>query len=172
MKITGHAAPFNSLSLDLGGFREKIRPGAFSRTIRDGHPIFAVHHHHYGNLLGSTQGRTLSLSEDDRGLYFEIELPDTSLGRDVHALVKRGDLASMSFSFLVNGARGERWYETDDDKIERELLDVDLLEISTVALPAYRASKVSARSAVSVDKQGKRNQMLKRQMQARLRAVG
>lgn len=171
MKLIGHAAVFNSRSVDLGGFREIIAPGAFARTISDGHPIFAVHHHNMADLLGSSRSRTLRLSEDDRGLYFELTLPDSSLGRDIHELVKRGDLASMSFSFYVNGAAGESWRETSSGEIERTLKDVILLEISTVAMPAYPASKVSARAAPSSNNQDTRARMLRRYMTARLQAA-
>lgn len=170
MKLIGHAAVFNSRSVDLGGFREIIAPGAFARTLRDGHPVFAVHHHSMADLLGSSRSGTLKLSEDSRGLHFELALPDSSLGRDIHTLVKRGDLASMSFSFFVNGAAGEQWRETSNGEIERTLLDVSLLEISTVALPAYPSSSVSARAATQSN-QTTRNGMLRRYMSSRLQAA-
>jgi HK97 family phage prohead protease len=171
VRLIGHAAVFNSLSTDLGGFRERIAPGAFARTLRDGHPIYAVHYHDFADLLGSTKSGTLKLSEDAHGLRFELSVPDTSLGRDVHTLVRRGDLVHMSFSFYVNGAAGERWEEMPDGSIERTLLDVTLLEVSTVALPAYPASSVSARAQMRAAAQSTRNRMAKRLMQARLKAV-
>ena len=145
MRLTGHAAVFNSLSHNMGDFVEVISPGAFSRTLRDKDPIFAVHHHNFAEILGSTRSQTLKLTEDSRGLYFELELPETSLGRDVHALVSRGDLAHMSFLFQVNGSAGESWRELPSGLFERTLLDVDLFEISTVARPAYPDSTVFAR---------------------------
>lgn len=168
MKILGYAVVFDSWSVDLGGFVERIRPGAFRRTLSDGHPIFAVHTHNFADLLGSTQGGTLALREDGRGLRFELELPDTGLGRDVHTLVRRGDLTAMSFSFRVHGSRGEDWREGKNGRIERELLDLELFEVSTVALPAYPATSVQARAEV-VD--ARRNRMLRRTMNARLAAV-
>tara|TARA_R110000772_G_scaffold58539_4_gene132566 strand:+ start:37577 stop:38107 length:531 start_codon:yes stop_codon:yes gene_type:complete len=176
MRLIGHAAVFNSRSVDLGGFREIIAPGAFARTISDGHAIFAVHHHNMADLLGSSRSRTLRLSEDREGLHFELTLPESSLGRDIHELVKRGDLTSMSFSFYVNGAAGEEWDETSSGEIVRTLKDVTLLEVSTVALPAYPASSVSARAAVQHDQavqgdQAARNRMVRRYMAARLQAA-
>lgn len=169
MKIAGYAAVFNSRSVDLGGFVEVIKPGAFARTLADGHPIFAVHHHQFADVMGSTRSGSLRLSEDSRGLHFDLELPDTSLGRDIHALVKRGDLASMSFSFHVLGTDGERWRELPNGMVERELLDVYLHEISTVALPAYPATKVSARAGVVAC--SRRNALLRRHLSNRLEAV-
>jgi len=171
MILTGHAAVFDSLSIDLGGFREIIAPGAFRRTIREGNQ-FAIHYHDYADLLGSTRSGTLKLSEDPRGLCFELAVPDTSLGRDVHTLVKRGDLLHMSFSFLVNGYAGEKWRELSNGRLERTLLDVDLFEVSTVARPAYMDTKVSAGARAMTQASGStRNRLLRRHMQARLSAA-
>lgn len=175
MKLIGHAAIFNSLSVDMGGFREIIAPGAFTRTLGDRHPIFAVHHHNMADVLGSTRSGTLKLAEDHTGLYFELALPDSSLGRDIHELVQRGDVSSMSFAFVVNGTAGEEWRETPMGKIERTLKDISLREISTVALPAYPSSNVAARS-VAVDPLPTNsvqvhNRMVRRLMTSRLEAA-
>lgn len=177
MRLIGHAAVFNSRSVDLGGFREIIAPGAFVKTLKDGHPIFAVHHHNMADVLGSSRSGTLKLSEDSRGLYFELTLPDSSRGRDIHESVKRGDLASMSFSFQVNGTNGEVWRETSSGSIERTLKEVRLIEISTVALPAYQSSNVYARAESSTPEaatdyaRAARNRMFKRLMETKLRAA-
>lgn len=179
MKLIGHAAVFNSRSVDLGGFIETIAPGAFARTLRDRHPIFAVHHHDMADVLGATRSRTLKLSEDKYGLRFELTLPNSSLGKNIHESVRRGDIGSMSFSFHVNGARGESWRQTATGETERTLKDITLVEISTVALPAYPASTVSARASVSkhtaarklTNHTAARNRMLKRVMMAQLQAA-
>lgn len=183
MKLIGHAAIFNSRSVDLGGFREIIAPGAFTRTLSDGHPIFAVHHHNMAGVLGSTRSGTLKLDQDQTGLYFELMLPGTSLGQSIHELVRRGDLSSMSFSFRINGTAGEEWAETSNGTIQRTLKDISLQEISTVALPAYPASTVAARSVTPVEPMPDnvvplqnhdnyalraRNRMMKRVMAAKL----
>jgi len=173
MKLVGYAAVFNSPSVDLGDFVELIEPGAFQRTLRDGHAIYGVHHHNYADILGSTRSGSLRLAEDRQGLHFEIDLPETTLGRDIHALVARGDLAHMSFSFLVNGAAGERWRELSNGLFERTILDAHLYEISTVANPAYPMTKVSARSQDNqgCDSTARRNRMLKRYMATNLSVV-
>lgn len=94
-----------------------------------------------GFLLARTGSGTLRLAEDSRGLHFEIDVPDTQLGRDVLALAERRDLGGMSFSFHP---RRQAWPATD----RRELRAVDLIEVSVVqAFPAYAATSVSARSA-------------------------
>jgi HK97 family phage prohead protease len=177
MKLVGHAAVFNSPSKDLGGFTEYIAPGAFTRTLANRHAIYAVHSHNFDDLLGSTRSRSLSLSQDAKGLYFELDLPDTSLGRDVYTLVERGDLVCMSFSFSLRDSSCQRWVELPDGTAERTLLDVDLYEISTVALPAYPDAYVSARhaslskSSAANDSNALRNRMRKRIMQSKLKVV-
>lgn len=127
-------------------------------------------------LLGSTRSGTLKLTEDTRGLYFELDVPDTSLGRDTYEMVRRGDLAHMSFSFRVNGSAGESWRELPNGMLERTLLDVDLFEVSTVAKPAYQATSVKSGSFVRSAPElissapAARNRLLVRHMQARLSA--
>ena len=62
-------------------------------------------------MLGRNQAGTLRLSEDDTGLAYEIDLPDTQAARDVYALIERGDVSQSSFAFKVvkeqrSGPRG------------------------------------------------------------------
>lgn len=101
--LSGYAAVFDTLSHDLGGWRERIAPGAFAAAMRSSkHPILALYDHTVGHLLASTRAGTLTLSEDKIGLRFTIALPDTTLGRDVMALVRRGDLAGASIGFVLD----------------------------------------------------------------------
>jgi hypothetical protein len=146
-KVGGHAAVFNSESQDLGGFVEIIRPGAFSDSLRRGINVRALYHHSDLSLLGTTQAGTLKLREDDTGLAFELELPDTTPGRDVGVLVDRGDISGCSFAFRV-AEGGERWEERNG-KIVRELLKVDLSEVTLTHDPAYLDTTVARRSLSS-----------------------
>jgi len=99
-RIEGFAAVFNQLSENLGGFRERIRPGAFrnSLSVND---VVGLFNHDTGSVLGRVSARTMQLSETDVGLKTSIDLPATSLGRDVYEPVKRGDLKGMSFGFNI-----------------------------------------------------------------------
>jgi len=145
-KLAGYAAVFG-LEADLGTFRERIAPGAFAASLAGGGDILALVDHDPSSLLARTRTGTLRLSEDRRGLAFELDVPDTTLGRDITALAERGDLGGGSFGFLV-APGGERWQGN-----LRTLTAVDLREISVVhAWPAYEATSVAARSrpAVSV----------------------
>lgn len=142
-RLQGYAAVFNT-EADLQGFVEVIRPGAFTKSLAAGVNIRALYHHQSGALLGTTQGGTLELREDAKGLAFSLDLPDTSHGRDLAVLVERGDVAGCSFGFKVR-ERGDRW-ENRSGKLVRELLDVDLREITLTADPAYQDTTLAMRS--------------------------
>lgn len=142
--LQGHAAIFDS-EADLGGFVEVIRSGAFAKSLAGGANIRALYHHQGNALLGTTRGGTLQLSEDAKGLAFALALPDTSHGRDVAELVRRGDVAGCSFGFRVRDG-GDRW-EQRGAQLVRELLDVDLAEITLTSDPAYQDTTVAMRSA-------------------------
>jgi HK97 family phage prohead protease len=134
-RIRGYAAVFEILSLDLGGFREKIARGTFTRTLRGQPDVRALVGHDPNLILGRTESKTLQLWEDSRGLGFEIDPPDTQLGRDTVTSIARGDLSQASFAFRVVPG-GERWSEDATGGAIRTLLDVDLFDVSVVAFPA------------------------------------
>lgn len=146
LSLRGYAAVYNSDSVDFGEFKEQILPGAFTRTLREKPDIRALVDHDSAKVIGRTKSGTLALREDERGLIAEIDPPDTSHGRDIIELVKRGDVDGMSFGFIV---KKDKW-EKRSGSLLRSLIDVDLLEVSIVAFPAYPATQISARSAQSV----------------------
>ncbi len=138
--IAGYAAKFNSPSQDLGGFVEVLKPGCFAKSLAGGDQR-AFFNHCYDELLARTKSGTLRLWEDAVGLAYELDVPDTSLGRDVYALVKRGDLDGNSFGFY---AVSDEW--SGDGKTDT-ILEAELIEISVVVYPAYLATTVEARSS-------------------------
>jgi HK97 family phage prohead protease len=142
-KLSGHAAVFNSFSLDMG-FREIIRPGAFAGTLAR-NPDVRLLLNHDGLPLARTTSKTLRLSEDRRGLRFEADL-DTS-DPDVQRIVpkiKRGDLTQMSFGFRT---LKDNW-RTENGTDIRELheLEIDDGDVSLVTYPAYPATDAAVRS--------------------------
>jgi HK97 family phage prohead protease len=143
-RLAGYAAVFDSPSHDLGGFVEVIRPGAFARSLRSAEHVRALYDHDSKQLLGRVGAGTLRLNEDAKGLAFEVDLPGTTYARDLAALVERGDVAGCSFAFSV-GNEGQRW-QRQDDGLLRELVDVNLGEITITANPAYPDTTVARRS--------------------------
>lgn len=141
--LHGYAAVFNS-EATLPGFSEVIRPGAFAKSLATGSNIRALYHHQGDALLGTTRGGTLELREDGKGLAFKLTLPDTTHGRDLAVLVERGDVAGCSFGFVVRQG-GDRW-EKRGGKLIRELLAVDLQEITITADPAYQDTTLALRT--------------------------
>lgn len=139
-KISGYAATFDSPT-QIVDFEETIRPGAFRRALFEKQDVRALFNHDPSKILGRTASGTLKLSEDSRGLHFEVELPNSPTGSDVLEAVRRGDVSGASFGFR---ARRDRW---NASRTERELLDLDLYDVSPVTYPAYQATSVSARSS-------------------------
>lgn len=138
---TGYAALFNVWT-DIGGYwREKIAPGAFSKSLRE-RDVVALHSHDTGRVVGRSGAGTLDLVEDDSGLSFENPLPDTSDGRDLAVSIERGDIPGMSFGFITTR---QEWDETVDPP-ERTILEADLYEITYTAFPAYPDTSVGLRS--------------------------
>lgn len=152
-RLEGYAATFSGTA-DLGGFRERIAPGAFRSALSG--DILALLDHDKGKVLGRTRTGTLELREDEKGLAFALDVPDTSAGRDVLALAARGDLGGMSFGFLVPDG-GEEW-----DGTTRTLRSIDLREISVVsAWPAYVGTEVALRALGSQKERARRARAIK-----------
>lgn len=139
--IVGYAAVFNSTT-DIGFFRERIAPGAFSAAIaRD--DVRALVNHSDSRVLGRNKSGTLRLFEDERGLRYEIDAPDTQEARDLLVLMDRGDINQSSFAFV---ATSETWDETADKPL-RTVNEVRLYDVSVVTYPAYDDTEATAEPA-------------------------
>jgi len=142
MTFTGYAIRYNSRSEDMG-FREIILPGAVSKSLKSRNEIKAFVNHNTDNVIGSTRAGTLRLDDEAKGLRTEIDLPDTTYGRDLSISVKRGDVSGMSFGFSVPQG-GDVW--SDDFRL-RTISELRLHEVSPVTgFPAYRATSAAVRS--------------------------
>jgi HK97 family phage prohead protease len=142
--IAGYAVRFNSLSLDLGGFVEKIAPGAFTQSLKDHSDVQILYAHDDSKILGRVSSGTATVTQDDDGVQFTCKLPDTSTARDLIALMERNDLSQMSFGFSVV-PNGDDWQDVDG-QIIRTVNTAILYELSVVGNPAYTESSVSLRS--------------------------
>ena len=144
-RLVGYGAVFDSLSEDLGGFRETITPEAFTRTVSLNNDVMVTMNHNVDLLLGRTAAATARIGVDATGVYYDVDLPDTQAGRDVWTLAERGDLAGSSFTFTV-APNGDRWSTDGEGRRIRELTEVRLIELGPVSSPAYLSTSVAARS--------------------------
>lgn len=139
--VAGYAAVFGEVTNIADYFDEVIARGAFTTTLTTS-DVLAYFDHDRGRILGRTASGTLRLSEDAKGLAVEIDLPDTTDGRDVRTLIERGDIRGMSFGFRVTK---EEWDETGAVP-KRTILAVELREVSIVSEPAYDGTSIALRS--------------------------
>lgn len=142
-RLQGYAAKFNKWSEDLGYFREKIAPGAFTDAIKDS-DVRALKNHDPNLLLGRTSAGTLRLVENKVGLKFEVDMPNTTTGQDTLEEVRRGDITGCSFGFTV---KEQSWRYLEDGNVERTIVKVgELFDVGPVTYPAYPDTSVAARS--------------------------
>jgi HK97 family phage prohead protease len=153
-KVRGYAAVFNRESENLGDaewqFREVIEPGAFDDVLND--DVRALLNHDPNFILARSKAGTgtLTIGQDERGLWYEFDAPDTTAGRDLMESLRRGDIDQSSFSFSVQ-KDGQRWEETKDGDgrtlIKRTITKIArLFDVSPVTYPAYPDARVAIRS--------------------------
>lgn len=142
--LSGYAALFGSVTEIAGLFKEQIAPGAFREAVgRD--DVRALFNHDANFVLGRSTSGTLRLVEDDRGLRYDVDVPETTWARDLMVSVGRGDVSQSSFAFEVTD---EEWnYGTRGEMPVRTIKAVRLYDVSPVTYPAYTATTVSARAA-------------------------
>lgn len=141
MTVRGHAAVFDRLSLDLGGFRERMAPGAFTKALDANPDVHALWDHDTKLVLARTKNKTLELREDPIGLHFWAKVADTSYAKDLRLLMERGDVDQASFAFTV--ARDE-WEIDANDNVTRTILEVDqLYDVTVTAQGAYPQTDTS-----------------------------
>jgi hypothetical protein len=146
-RIVGYGAVFNVASDEIYGFRELIMPGAF-REVIEVDDVRALINHDPNLVLGRRVAGTLRLFEDETGLRYEIDPPDTQPARDVIVSLDRGDVNQSSFSFRVR-VEDEEWRgPTDDEPLPLRIIHKfsRLFDVGPVTFPAYPATSVSARA--------------------------
>jgi len=151
LKVSGYVNKTNQWSQTLGKqkkFVERILPGAFRKAIQNGNEIHFLAEHENAKILSSTRNGSLSLREDEQGLYMEATISDTSWGRDYHTLITDGIIQNMSFGMQV---LKDSWKKLADGTYERSVSDIYLVEVSAVRNPAYVQSTIQARSIEVVE---------------------
>ena len=132
--VEGYASVFNSMSEDLG-FREVILPGAFSDVLDN--DVRALYNHDSNYLLARTTSGTLELKEDDKGLYYRFEMPNTSYGNDMLELFRRGDLTQSSFGFTVEK---DNWRMEDGQQVRYIERVGSLFDVSSGSFSGVQSS--------------------------------
>ena len=151
--IRGISPPWNSPSVDLGGFTEQFAPSAFDRVLnrsrndpRGRVDVVGLFNHDDNLVLSRTTNNSLGLSKEASGLGWEMRnLPDTQTARDVVSLLRAGLLYGASFGFIVSD-KGQHWTEDTKGNPVRTITDADLFDVSVVTWPAYPASSAGLRS--------------------------
>ena len=141
--IQGYAVVFDAWA-DVRSWgeswKECIRKGAFTQSLKENN-ILALYNHDFNNVL-ARKDVNMKLVEDDKGLYFEIELPDTTQGNDLYELIDKGIVNQCSFSGYV---RKNLWSEDNGGNVLREILEIDLIEITITPIPAYEVTEAEVK---------------------------
>ena len=141
--IEGYINKFDERS-EFMGFYETVKRNAFDNTLNSDDSIIALFDHDTSKILGSTKSGSLKLHKDEIGLRFELQPNlNVSYANDVAELVRSGDLNGCSFGMIVNE---DDWTTNEEGIDERQILDVDLVEVTLTAFPAYQSSEASVRS--------------------------
>jgi uncharacterized protein len=149
--VRGYAAKFDTLSENLGGFREMIAPGAFDSVLTD--DVRALMNHDNNFVLGRTKAGTLRMGVDEVGLWYEYDDPNTSYSRDLLISMERGDVDQSSFQFSVED---DEWKEDEEQRYVRTIKKVRrLYDVSPVTFPAYVDTTVAKRSLEQIQQETK-----------------
>lgn len=141
--ISGYAFKYNVRSLILGwGFREEILPGALVDC--DMSDVICRSYHSDNHILGRSTSKTLRLFPDEIGLRFECDLPDSTAGRDILALITRGDIDACSFEFYL---KEDAWgYDENNIPLRSVRSFSRITDVAPVSRPAYPNTELARRS--------------------------
>lgn len=141
--IQGYAVVFDKWTdINKWGdtWKECIRKGAFTQSLSE-NSILGLYNHDFNNVLGR-KDVNMSLYEDDKGLHFEIELPNTTQANDLYELINKGIVNQCSFAGYV---RKNVWSQDEADNVLREILEIDLVEITITPIPAYEVTEAEVK---------------------------
>lgn len=143
--VEGYAVVFNSRSVDLGGFYEVIDGNALNGVLEKSDVVCLLDHDIKRGVLARSRNRngSLSLSVDEKGLFFSFEAPKTALGDEILEGVRRGDISSCSFAFTIED---DEYTKESDGTILRTIKQIDkMFDISLVYKPCYEDTQVDTR---------------------------
>lgn len=143
LSFAGRAIVYDQLSEDMGGWRERIMPGAATRTLAESPDVRFLLNHDPNYLLGRTSSGTLRLSEDHGGVAVEADMANVSYARDLAELLERRDITQMSFGFWITA---DGW---DGTTHEVYGIDLDGGDVSVVTYPAFSQTSAELRAAAA-----------------------
>ncbi len=154
--IQGYAIMFDTLSVDLGGFTEVIKPTALDGV--DLSDITLVYAHENNSILARASAGNLTTQIDSTGLFFSSDLPATSLANDVLANIEVGNIKGMSFTFTIPDG-GDTWNRQADGTLLHTVNQIGVItELTVTAYPAYQQTSVELkRSAENIIQKGTSN---------------
>jgi HK97 family phage prohead protease len=147
-KLSGYAAVYNVPTVIGGQFNEVLRAGCFDACLADDPDVRALWNHSDLTVLGRTTAGTLRLRSDDKGLFYEVDLPETQAAQDLWKSVQRKDVTGSSFGFY---ALNENWLPATKpgELPTREIVTANVFDVSPCPFPAYdNGPSVNARSLV------------------------
>lgn len=134
----GVAIKYGVKSKIMRTFREVIQPGAADQVLKE-RDVKALHEHDQHKILGRLSAGTLRIMNDQREMAFEIDIPDTSYGRDLAVSLERRDVTGASFGFRPLPSATKTTID-DDGMALRTVGTFEVFDhISTTANPAYDA---------------------------------
>ena len=145
-KIEGYAIVFNSLSHDLGGFKEIIKPEAIEGVLERSCILALLNHDESRGILARYKNGegSLELTVDEKGLKYRFEAPHTQLGDELVEGIKRGDITTSSFAFTI---AEEEWSKSENGEHIRTIKKfAELFDISPVYREAYGDTTVALRN--------------------------
>lgn len=157
--VKGYVNETNSWSQDLVGkpktlrsrklvkWKERVLPGVFNEALSRAPKVDFLAEHKKEKILASTKNDSLQLIEDDRGLYMEARISETSWGRDYFTLITDRLIEGMSFGMKV---LEDKWYYIGNE-LRRDILKIDIYEISAVKNPAYPVTTLESRGIDVID---------------------
>lgn len=152
MKVTGYVNKTGQVSALLGEgenrFHEIMEPGVFNSALGRASSVDFLLEHEPANVLSSTSNDTLSLTEDEDGLFMSAKIMSTSVGRDAYELIKENLISGMSFGMQV---LEDSWSLDATGFPLRKVKKINLFEVSAVRFPAYSSSMLEARGIKEID---------------------
>lgn len=150
--VRGYTAMFNSMSEDLGGYKEIIDPKFFDDVLQD--DVRALFNHQDHLILGRTKAGTLEIGVDEKGLWIEYEDPKTSYSLDLLASMSRGDIKECSFQFQVHDSSdgGYKFERVGEEWVCTLLRCKRLYDVGPVTFPAYPETSIGKRGLEAAKK--------------------